>query len=129
MATSITSETETYSVESVVRGHHVYKLTWTPVMGEKLGTRQEDGNLHDKYAVCAMKNEVTVGHVPREISKTSWHFIQHGGEMKCEVIGNRKHSSTPGKGLEVPCKYHFHGKAPLIRKLTKLFRDNNDLAN
>ena len=77
-------------------------------MGEKLGTRQEDGNLHDKYAVCVMKNEVTVGHVPREILKTSWHFIQHGGEMKCEVIGNRKHSSTPGKGLEVPFKCHLN---------------------
>ena len=30
-------------LEGVVRGHHVYKATWTPTMGEILAVRQEPG--------------------------------------------------------------------------------------
>ena len=49
--------------ESVVRGHHVYKAVWTPLIGEELPIFPEPGNVHDKRAVS-----VIVGHVPREIS-------------------------------------------------------------
>ena len=31
-----------YEKESVVRGHHVYKAIWTPVIGEELEVRTED---------------------------------------------------------------------------------------
>ena len=39
-------------LEGVVRGHHVYKATWTPTVGEILTVRQEPGNGHDTHAVC-----------------------------------------------------------------------------
>ena len=29
---------------SVVRGYHIYKRVWTPVLGEQLSTNQEHGN-------------------------------------------------------------------------------------
>ena len=38
-------------VDGVVRGHHVYKSIWTPVLGEELSTEREDNNEHDNYAV------------------------------------------------------------------------------
>ena len=39
-------------LEGVVCGHHVYKATWTPTVGEILVVRQEPGNDHDRHAVC-----------------------------------------------------------------------------
>lgn len=39
---------------SVVRGHHVYKVRWTPVIGEKLvckKDRREEGKAYDDFAV------------------------------------------------------------------------------
>ena len=39
-------------LEGIVCGHHVYKATWTPTVGEILAVRQEPGNDHDRHAVC-----------------------------------------------------------------------------
>ena len=36
---------------SVIRGHHVYKSIWTPMVGEELNIAAEDGNEHDRYAI------------------------------------------------------------------------------
>ena len=41
-----------------------------------------------------MKAETIVGHVPREMSRTFWHFIRHGGRVGCEITGRR----TLGRG-------------------------------
>ena len=51
--------------ESVVRGHHVYKAIWTPVIGEELSLRAEDNNEHDNHAVAVLKGRNVIGHVPR----------------------------------------------------------------
>ena len=45
-----------YEKESVVRGHHVYKAIWTPVIGEELEVRTEDDNDHDQHAVAVVKD-------------------------------------------------------------------------
>ena len=36
---------------SVARGHHVYKSTWTPLLGQTLDVQAESGNRHDRYTV------------------------------------------------------------------------------
>ena len=54
-----------YEKESVVRGHHVYKVIWTPVIGEELEVRTEDDNDHDQHAVAVVKDGVVIGHMPR----------------------------------------------------------------
>ncbi len=38
-----------YSVSSVIRGHHVYKVIWTPFIGEQLLLEAENGNLEDRH--------------------------------------------------------------------------------
>ena len=82
---------ETRKIDSVVTGHHVYKTVWTPFIGEILGTEQEQAtNVHDRYAVSVMKKGKIVGHMPRTISKVSWHFLQHGGVINCEITGKRR---------------------------------------
>ena len=114
------SETEHHCFESTVRAHHVYKRTWTPLIGELLQTATEAGNGHDRFAVAVKKDDDVVGHVPREISKVAWFFIQHGGEITCEITGRRQRSGVPGKGLEVPCTYTFLGSPKMIKRLVKV---------
>ena len=62
------------TLESVIRGHHIYKSRWTPLLGETLNTSLELDNEHDKYAVSIVKSGEIVGHVPRSISKL-FHFF------------------------------------------------------
>ena len=51
--------------DSVIRGHHVYKVIWTPYIGEMLLVRKEPANSHDGRAVAIVTSERTVvGHVP-----------------------------------------------------------------
>ena len=69
---------EEYELESAVRGFHVYKPTWTPVIGEELTAEREPGNSEDWFAVALKKGGATVGHVPCEISKLCWLFVCHG---------------------------------------------------
>ena len=107
---------EDYFYDSVVRGHHIYKSTWTPFAGEVLSVNEEDGNEHDPYAVCVLKNEMTVGHVPREVSRIFYFFLRHGGTISCEITGHRKF----GHGLEVPCCYKLSSKPKHIKKALQL---------
>ena len=71
--------TGVYLHESVVRGHHIYKRVWSPIIGEVLELLREEESEHDRFAVCLMKpRAVTVGHVPRELSRKIWHFSRDG---------------------------------------------------
>ena len=101
----------------------MYLRVWTPRVGEILSTRKETGNHHDRFAVAVLKDDRIVGHIPREVSKTAWYFLEHGGEIRCEITSRRR-SDIVGKGLEVPCTYTFEGKPKMIKKLIKLFSRN-----
>ena len=116
------ADNETFTLESVVRGHHVYKRIWSPRTGQVLEASAETGNPEDRHAVALQQTGegVTLGHMPREVSKVSWFFLRHGGCISCEITGRRKRSAVPGKGLEVPCVYTFTGKPVMIKKLIKL---------
>ena len=99
---------ESFRIESVVRGHHFYKTVWTPRLGEELETRRELDNQHDQFAVTVVKGEQTVGHMPMEISRISWYFLEHRtSRISYKITDKRKLSE---KGLEVPYTYVFTGK-------------------
>ena len=93
-------------LHSVIRGHHIYKRIWTPVVGEELLLQRDLTNIYDIFAVGIMKDGMIVGHVPIELSFGVCTFIQRGGDVSCEVTGSR----TLGKGLEVPCIYKCKAK-------------------
>ena len=57
-----------FSIESCVRGYHVYKATWSASVGEILFCQREERNVEDPFAVSIVRNGVIVGHVPRKIS-------------------------------------------------------------
>ena len=45
-----------FRIESTVRGHHVYKASWSPYIGEELPVQCEVNNIHDDFAVAVLKN-------------------------------------------------------------------------
>ena len=91
--------------ESVVRGHHVYKAVWTPVIGELLPLRAKDDKEHDEHAVAVVKGSDVVGNIPQAISRVAWFFLKRSGNITCHITEKRK----VGVGLEVPCVYTFSG--------------------
>ena len=120
------NESKTFILENVVRGHHVYKSIWTPRIRQTLNTLHETENPEDRHAVALQRSSegtsTMVGHMPRDIIlfRVAWFFLKNGGLISCEIIGRRKRSTVPGKGLEVPCTYKFTGKPTMIKKLIKL---------
>ena len=46
---------DSFTFESAVRGFHVYKSVWNPVIDERLSTEREFGNSEDLNAVCVRK--------------------------------------------------------------------------
>ena len=73
-------------MESVVRGHHVYKRVWHPVLGEQLTLVRENNNSDDRQAASVMKDgSMIVGHVPRELSSIYYNFIRRGGITRTDV--------------------------------------------
>ena len=74
-----------FEMVSCVRGYHVYCTTWSPVLGETLPCAREVGNSQDGYAVAVRKGGVTVGHVPRKISRLCSLFLRRGGGVKSSV--------------------------------------------
>ena len=113
---------EEFVLDSVVRGHHIYKSIWTPFIGEVLRAETEEGNEEDRYAVAVLNGGVIVGHVPRNFSKTFYFFLRHGGSIECKITGHRK----LGVGLEVPCTYTLSGKPKYIKRLIKLLMPKAD---
>ena len=112
-----------YTIDCVIRGYHVYKATWVPSIGDILQCEQERGNVEDMFAVAVKRFDgVTVGHIPRRISRICWFFLQQGGSMLCEVSGGRQYSTDlPQGGLEMPCYIHFwHSKRKFIERLEDL---------
>ena len=55
--------------ESVIRGHHIYKSMWSPIVCEIVSVDREHGNLHDRCAVYLLKGGSIVSHAPRELAK------------------------------------------------------------
>ena len=97
--------------ETVIRGHHVYKATWTPEIGEQLvcheDTRKE-AKEYDEHAVGVFKTskqgkENVVGHVPMELSSLLDYFLKadKSNKLLVEVTGKRKREV----GLVVPAQF------------------------
>ena len=79
---------------SVVREHHIYKDDWTPKIGEILEAKKdtrEEAVANDNYAIGLHKEGKLVGHIPIEISRLSYHFLNESSENRIQevIIGKR----------------------------------------
>jgi len=62
----------------------------------------------------------TVDHVPREICKNVYHFLNYDGNVAfCEVTGERCNRGA-GFGVEIPCVFKFYGRRMHVVKLKEL---------
>ena len=113
---------DAFEFSSCVRGHHIYKSSWTPILGEELECRREAGNSSDPYAIAVIRMSAIVGHVSRQISAACSLFLQKDGSSICSIItGSRRYSSDlPQGGLKVPCLLRFSGSAKEIAKVRRL---------
>ena len=109
---------------SIVRGHHIYKETWNPFVGEELQCKIEHGNVHDIYAVAVIREDIVVGHLPRNISTPCHLFLRKGGIISCVINGARRYSADLIQGgLEVPCRLVFQGSPQDLHKMKKMLQD------
>ena len=69
-----------FSVNSMVRGYHVYQEVWEVRIGEVLPCLREVRNRHDPYHAIAVKDELVIGHLPHKISCIYSIFIRRGSE-------------------------------------------------
>ena len=59
-------------IDSMQVPAHIVRM---PCFGEHLPVRSEMGNNHDKYAVSVVRQGGIIAHVPRQLSRTVWHFL------------------------------------------------------
>ena len=64
---------------------------------------------------------VTVGHVPLEVSKLCYFFMQHGGRITGKVFDTKRRlSPIPSGGLEIKLQLTFTGQGDLSCKMKRL---------
>lgn len=109
MVTSLATSTLRVSFLCGLRGYHEYRTVWNPVIDEVLSTRHERNNIHDRYAIAAIKllpgtiAPSIIGHLPKEISRLTYFIINRGATVRCRVISeHHRHSPLIQGGLEIP---------------------------
>jgi len=71
-------------------GDSTCMYVWKPAIGWKLHPEQEADNSVNKFAMKVVKNNKTVGHLPREYSWILWYFIAGCGKICLAVTGCRR---------------------------------------
>ena len=119
-----------YTRESDIRGHHVSKAHFTPVIRRVLPCANERGNIHDIYAVAIKDDNTIVSHVPRAISSVCHMFLNKSGtSIHSEIVGNHIYCrDLPQGGLEIPCKYIFEGPPVYVDKVKRFVTAAPDTA-
>ena len=93
-----------------LRGYHVYRSIWLPVLHETIPTICERDNPYDRYAVAARKSlpgtlavESTIGHLPKEICRFTSFLMLYGGIVVVKVLDtHHRRSPLVRGGLEIP---------------------------
>jgi len=125
MASGIISAVESFTMDSMIRGYHVYKDIWSTFVGEVLYCRRDVRNHHDPFAVAVCKGTTVVGHVPRKISATCYVFLgKTGATITGTVTGPRRYShDLPQGGMEIPWVMKFAGDKIMVNKVKSLLVD------
>ena len=74
-------DTVYHEMGSVICGHHVYKLVWSPVIGKHL-ILEEPANPYNEFVVSVIKDSQIVGHILKNYSQiTCKVFITQRGSV------------------------------------------------
>ena len=106
--TKMAQFTLAYEFTTALRGFHVYRSEWTPQLDQSIKFKQELKNPYDKFAVAGQTNIpgklclVTVGQVPKEMSRHIWYAIKEGAGFSATVKSvSPKRSPLKQGGLEI----------------------------
>ena len=96
-----------YDIKCASRGFHETRKFWKPKDHRKLEIAEEQCNLFYPYAISI------VGHIPREIPRFCYFFVNHGGLLRGNVSDTKyRRSPLPQGGLEIPMTLSvYQGKA------------------
>lgn len=101
------------SAKSVIKGHHVYRISYS--CDTKLDCFLEPENQHSDSAIVVKKGDTTIGHIPEGLCQPLTQLYKDGKivQITSEITG-APHSAAegtfvPGGGLEIPCVYHLFG--------------------
>ena len=82
----MSSNSRTLELTATVRGFHVFRKKWKPVLNEQMDCLQEQGNDYDVFCIKTCKpDKTTVGHLPREISLPTKFLLDLGAEIVAET--------------------------------------------
>ena len=77
---------------------------------------------HDRDAIALINSEsVTLGHLPKFMSKLAYFFLKHAGKIMCEITGSKRYSyDLEQGGLEIPAKIIFqYSNERIIEEMKK----------
>ena len=84
-------ELERLEIKYASSGFHVYKDIWKPTLSQLLEIFHEQRNVYDPFAMAfkvksaAMLTKSVIGHIPRDISRFCWYFMDYGGLLEALV--------------------------------------------
>ena len=124
----MTATDVSYTFRCGLSGYHVYRTVWTPTLHESLYTIHESDNMVDRNAIAARKRlpglavESTVGHLPKEISRSTRYILFYGAIVTAKVIDtHHRRSPLVQGGLEIPIevtltmKYSLENKEAMVK--------------
>ena len=114
---------------AAVRGYHFYRRYWQPQPSQKLDCFYEEDNPFDPFAikVCEIGKNITVGHLPREMSRATKFFIDRGVAITLTLTSEHyRRSPLVQGGMEIPCVVtaSIPGTCVNLLLLERLYKDN-----
>ena len=122
------------------RGYHIYQeATWQSITLQQVKVLKETNSISidtDLYC-CKITikrfdrfGDITVGHIPRELSRFVYYFIHEGGSFT-ETVTNvtPRLSQIREIGIEIPILMHFVHKNDAILNKMKTFVNKKNTSN
>ena len=108
------SEVDSFTVESVSGGYHIYEKVWSSVIEEVLVCQRDTQNHHGPFAIATCKGTIVVGHIPRQISAICYVFLgKPGASITCSVAGSHGYNKVASElkfvSSSTPCILHKLG--------------------
>ena len=113
-----------FEIDTYVKGHLIYKVIWTPEIGESLDAQIEPNNPADKRVVYKRKSGKVVGHLTTgstgRFAKTLFFYLKGDPYSKAKTItSERRCNLGDGEGLQGSWKLKSAGQ----RKFIDLLQD------
>ena len=111
------------TVQSAIRGFHVYKAIRQPEEGEKLISEHEENNKYDLFAikVCRPLDRKIVDDLPIAISRITRFIIARGVIVEAQLTAaHYRRSPLVQRRLEISCSITL--KMPATKKSSELLK-------